>query len=457
MGSIIYDFLTESVLFDESQYDDWFQRLSDLDLINELQKYRDFCINRAEEVEDEAVSELNAMCVFAGLKEVGLETLKQSALYVHKYILPDPLFPFSEKSSNISRATTSLLGYERPSLNREKLVATLKRMKSLTPMVSANYVRFLPISRLFEAPEQTPVYYSPNQFSDLLPPEALRFLQQKAIVKSLRKNEEGDGWFVENCLKQGRAILVDFEGERAQCSRIYHLFEQEVIKVEPDGSAFDFRLHLPVEPPSDAMFKAWVTQQVNRSAGDLFHRTQAEFTMSARLGASLMTDSPLENELLTRFFPTSGGASVGTANVLLNVDVPFLDGLSVEDLMRVRRDDGEVFENFRHELTKQFYDVQSEPDPVLRNAKAQKVFHDLGRVQTHQLEIKASDLKKGALANAVLLSAGLTGSILSVPSLEMKVIIGAIGTVAGVGKILSDYRAQIRSNPAFFLWNAMKK
>ncbi len=457
MGSIIYDFLTESFLFDQSRYDDEFKGLSDRDLIDELQRYREFCITRLDEITGEAVESPTAMRVFAGLKEVGFQTLKQSALYIHQYVLPDPLFPFSEKRPNIAAAAVSLLGYHNSDLDRGSLVAALKRMKSLTPMVAANYVKFLPVSRLFEPPEETPLHYSPSQFSDILPPDTLRFLQEKAIVKSLRKHNDGEGWIVEECLNRGRAIVIDFKDDQDQHSHIYHYLEQDVLEIDENSRTVQFRLHLPPEPPSPEMFRAWVTQSVNRAAGDLFVRTHTEFKMSAEMRMSFLTDSPLVNELLTRFIPTSGGSSIGIANVLLNVEVPFLDNISVEDLMRIRTEDGEAFENFRNELTKQLWDAQSESDPTRRNEKAQKALHDLGRAQTHQLAMKAREFKKGALSQVVILTAALTGSVVASPTIETKVIVAGIGALAGAAKIVSDYRATIRSNPAFFLWKSMHK
>lgn len=457
MGSIIYDFLTESFLFDQTRYDDCFKSISDRDIVHELQKYREFCVKRLDEITSEAVGVPTAMRVFAGLKEVGFQTLKQSALYIHQYVLPDPLFPFSEKRPNISGPTSSLLGYKNSDLDRGALVAALKRMKSLTPMVAANFVKFLPVSMLFEPQEETPVYYSPNQFSDILPPDTLRFLQERAIVRSLRKSDDGDGWIVEESLNRGRGIVIDFKGDQDKHSHIYHYWDQEVLKMDEDNRTFQFRLHMPPEPPSPEIFNAWVTQSVNRAAGDLFARTQTEFKMSTGMRMSFLTDSPLVNELLSRFFQTSSGSSIEIANVLLNVDVPFLENISVEDLMRVRTEDGEAFENFRNELTKQLWDVQSEVDPARRNEKAQKAFHDLGRAQTHHLEMKAREFQKGALSQVVILSAALTGSIMTTPTLEHKAIVAGIGALAGAAKLFSDYRATIRSNPAFFLWKSMYK
>lgn len=456
MGSPVYDFLTESFLFDSTLHDDRFGGIPDADLFEELQKYRQFCIAQLDVITSDAADSPDALKVFTGLNEVEVQTLKQSALYVHQYVLSDPLFPFSEEQSTSSSATASYLGYENSGLDRSGLVAALRRMKILTPMVAANYVKFLPVSRLFEAPTETPIYWPSNQFADTLPPDALKYLRGKAIVKSLQKSSRGAGWTVEDGLKRSRGIIIDFEDDDDRNSHVYHCLQQEVVKMDEETGRAVLRFYLPSEPPSTEMFQAWVIQSVNRAAGDIYARTQTEFAMSAGLGMSFLTSSPLVNELLTRFFPTEKRSSVNTANIVLNIDVPFLENISTENLMRVRSEEGEAFENFRNELTNQLWDLQSEPDALRRNEKARKVLHNLGRTQTHQLEMKAKGLQKGALSEVVVLTAALTGSIMA-NATPTAAVLAAGSALAGVAKIVSAYREAIRSSPVFFLWKTMRK
>ena len=110
-----------------------------------------------------------------------------------------------------------------------------------------------------------------------------------------------------------------------------------------------------------------------------------------------------------------------------------------------------MFENFRNELNKQMWDLRFESDPARLKEKAQKVFYDLGTVQTHALKMKAQDLKKGALAQAAILTATLVGSVIANVT-----PIAPIIALAGAAKIAADYRSGLRSNPAFFLWKAMR-
>jgi hypothetical protein len=53
MGSILYDFLSESLLFDEARIAHRFTGLSDSELRNELALYREYCVNNVAELRRE--------------------------------------------------------------------------------------------------------------------------------------------------------------------------------------------------------------------------------------------------------------------------------------------------------------------------------------------------------------------------------------------------------------------
>jgi hypothetical protein len=310
-------------------------------------------------------------------------------------------------------------------------------------------LKLLPISLLFEAAVEMPIDYSDNQFSDLLSPELLEFLRTKAVVKNIRRVDEQ--WVIDDGLVLGRAIAIEFEDHRSPNLNVQFLFEPQFTKVDDSGH-FQMRLFMPQDLPSREMFEGWVTQSVNRASSDIYQRLRTEVRMARQIGASFLTDSVLVSELLARFFPTQPGITTHTANLILNVELPFLDNIDIDQLMSVRTDDGEVFENFRNELDSQLWDLRFESDPDRLRLKAQKVFHDLGTVQTQALRIKARDLKKGALAQAVILSAGFAGTLMAGLTPVAPIILAA-----GAAKAAFDYRAALRANPAFFLWRALRE
>lgn len=451
MGSIVFDFLTESFLFDENRIESAFAGQSDDEINAELRRYREFCLAHLGELEQEALRSKSALRVFAGVQRVSLRTLKQSAFYVEQYVLPDPLFVLTSESTHLDEGVRSYLGFQERTLNRAELATVLRYLRALTPMVAHDFVRFLPVSYLFEPPAETPICYSENYFDDVLPSEIMDFFRERAIVRSLRKANEG--WLVEDKLSVGRAIAIQFRDHDSSKVFIQHLFEQEIVDWNRDTGIATFRMYLPDASPSREYFQAWLHQSVNRAAQDFYRQLDTEFSISGRLAASYFSTSQFVFDLLAQFAPGVQAQPSGhTANTLLNIDLPFLDGVDTDTLMSVRANDGEVFQNFRNELDKQFFELRLESDPDRFQVKAQKVIHDLSEVQTHALAMKASDLRKGALAQSVLVTATLAGSMIALGLAPIAPVVAA----AGVAKVVYDYRASLRSNPAFFLWKVIR-
>jgi len=145
MGSILFDFLTESVLFDPGHIEDQYVSLPDGELTAVLQRYRDFCLSHQEELIAEAVGTRSGFHVFPGTEWVHPNLLKQSALYMDRYVLSDPLFPLTEQGNSYNRVMSSYLGYDDPyRLDKARVTLAVKRLKNLTSMIAADYVKCIP-------------------------------------------------------------------------------------------------------------------------------------------------------------------------------------------------------------------------------------------------------------------------------------------------------------------------
>jgi hypothetical protein len=198
MGSKTYDFLTDSFLFDESLIGEHFQSVSDSEILKELQSYRQFCLSVTSELQQEILGTNSNLKIFSGVKQVDIKLLKQSAFYAHQHVISDPLFPLTETRTENSRVFSKFLGLEDSTLDKTELARILSYLKELTPMVAANYVKLLPTSYFFEAPEEIPFTYSETGFSERVPESLLRFFHDNAIVWSGKKDDKGivfDGSF----------------------------------------------------------------------------------------------------------------------------------------------------------------------------------------------------------------------------------------------------------------------
>lgn len=450
MGSILFDFLTESVLFDPGHLEDHYVRLADNEITGELQCYREFCLSHQEELVAEAVGTRSGFHVFPGTHWVHPILLKQSALYVERYVLSDPLFPLTEQEKPYGRAMRSYLGHDDPHrLDRDRLAEAVTRLIGLTPMIASDYVKCIPVSYLFEIPEHIPIYYSKTRFSEVLAPELLTFFQRHKSIQPLRL--AGTGWIEDPSARVSRGIAVEF-GDDDSAGMMYQLFEHEVESLDEATRTVTARIFLPESLPTEAYYDSWVEQSVNRTAINFYDRLCTELALSVQLGASYLCFSEFRNSLLANFFPVTVNVAEHSANVFLQLSLPFLDEIDTETLMKVRRDDGEAFQVFRRELERQFWDLRTEEDPYRLRIKAEKVMHDLATVQHELLILKLNQIRRGALANAVVLSATLAATFLAnghyLPAL--------IGAAAGGYKLKSDYDAALRQNASFFLWKARR-
>ncbi len=248
MGSILFDFLTESVLFDPANLEDQYVGLSDSEIAGVLQRYREFCLSHREELLAEAVGTESGFHVFPGTHSVHLNLLKQSALYVERYVLSDPLFPLTEQEKPYDRAMRSYLGHEGPHRpDRARLAKAITQLKNLTPMIAANYVKCLPVSYLFESSEHLPVYYSETRFSDVLPADLLSFFRQHQRVHALRRDK--NGWIGDPSAGVSRAIAIEF-GDDFSAGMIYQLFEHEIESLDEAARTYTARISLPESPPA---------------------------------------------------------------------------------------------------------------------------------------------------------------------------------------------------------------
>jgi len=77
MGSLTFDFLTESFLFSEDLIAEQFASIPDHDLEQELQRYRAFCISNEKSLLSEVRSHPSNLRVFSGLDRVSLDQLSR--------------------------------------------------------------------------------------------------------------------------------------------------------------------------------------------------------------------------------------------------------------------------------------------------------------------------------------------------------------------------------------------
>lgn len=447
MGSITYGFLADSILFHEKNLKNSFKDIPVDRIEKEIQEYRNFCIKNFDDLINEIKGRDSFLKVFSHQGETPLNLLKQTALYIDQFIIPDPIFALSEKRSEASKASSEYLGFEQIYFDKDRLAKSAKFLKEITPMIAADYVKIFPKSFYFERPEGIPFTMPKDYHNNILPRDILDFLKSRTSVKSLQKSDRG-GWRVLDELLPCRSIIIDFEDEEIVKSMVFYLFQTEVLDYNVETGIVKFSQTLPDTVPDQAYFEAWVNQSQNSSSKAYFDTVFTESALSANLNSTYLSNSKLAHELLTRNFQAKETIETYTASQLLNFELPFIDNIDVNKLMTVREFEADTFTSFRIELEKNFRELRTLNDENQIRQKTENIFHELSEVQGQKIKQKLNNVQKQFGMNTLLAIGGLAGSIVT-----SGLSLGATALAIGKGyKDYLDYQEKVKENPAYLLW-----
>ncbi|ELV8579172.1 hypothetical protein OC508_21695 [Vibrio vulnificus] len=452
MGSYLYDFLNDSVLLDKTMISRNYSGLSEKRLVQELERYRMYCIMNLPSISYD-IRDHNGKLSSMGSEFFASDTvLKRAALYMDQIVLPDPIFPFTMPFHEQSSVFSQMLGFKKDgTIDRNELAHCAFQVISLRPFVAGNYVKFYPHSYHSEPAVNIPGSYSEVGFSDLLPEPILNFFTERAKVASLEKVPQGYKLCDE--LFPCRGIGLSFEGDSRDKIEIYNLFEQEVMSMDDDTRTMLFKMVLPDTPPSTAEFNNWVSQSVNKSAYEYFINTVNNVCLAQNLNSSYTSSIQLESELLRKHF-FSGDKSIQTSTFdsIMQMDLPFLQGVSSHDLMSIRQNDGEEFANFRRDLESSLRELRYEQDPLVVQRKIQDIEHEMFESQVQKINTKVKSIKQVSFADLSIAAIGLSASI-ATSGLSL---LGTLAALAHGAKTYGDYREKVTENPAFFAWRLKK-
>ncbi len=453
MGSVIYDFLADSLFFHEESIQNNFVKESESRIQQELELYRNHCISNYKNLTLEIKKRESFLKVFSSSNKTPINLLKQTALYVDQFIIQDPLFSFTEIKNETAITTANYLGYKNTKLiDRVSIAESSKFLKEITPMIVGNYVKIFPASYHFEAPKEIPIYIPTNYYNDILPEEILNFFRENVIVHSMKKIEN-DGWQVlENQLIPCRSILIDFLGNENKEKMIFHLFQTEVLSIDEEKRIVKVQKTLPETPPDENYFQAWVTQSINSTSKAFFDNTFKECLLASNLNSTLLCENDFTRRLISENYNVKETIQTETANHMLNFELPFLDRIDINKLMYIREMDADVFTNFRLELEKNFRELRTLNDPKLIKQKTENILHELNEVQLNKIKQKISHINNQFAVNSLIGIGGLVGTV----SIGGFSLIATALAIAKGYKDYNEYKEKVRENPSYLLWKIKK-
>jgi hypothetical protein len=451
MGSICFDFLNDSFLFNENEILKAYKDHSDENLQDELTKYRNFILSKRTDLVNDILAKKSSLKVFSTIEKIPEVTLKQSALYIDQFVIDDPLFKLGRQRNAQSSTMEEYLGYQKNSVERKSLIGIVRVLKRITPMVAADYVKLLPVSFAFEPQKNTPIYFSENYFEDQLPPNISKFCKENAIIKSMAE-VKGSGWQVlrENDLTPG--LFVGFGNDWMQNGMMYHYFEQEFFSTD-DPTVFHAALKLAEYPMPENVWAVWAKQSINRTAINLVDKTMKEIAIATSLQSTFITDMPFTGDLINQSVESNITPASITTEHILNIEVPFIDKVDIQKLMDVRQNEQETFTNFRMELEKEFRELRFVTDAKELKERQQNIMHELGVVGVNKINTKLGSLRKKSILDGLIVIGGLAGGVASG---GWSLLATAVSAASGY-KSYIDYKQALNESPSYLLWKVLKK
>jgi len=411
MGSLTFDFLKPSVLLNPSDIDNEYRRLSDEELRGELRRYREHCDRYEAELRQELPSEPTMLTVFCGRDVPSITALKQDALYVNTHIIDDPIYAHTYEPSEMHRHASVAVQGSTDDVDRPRLAAAAQYVNALTPAVAADYVKFLPVSRLFEPPEQPTINLPKNGYEDILPPELLSFFKDNALTSSMVR--EHGGWIIKDELVPARGLFITFREHPSAQGHVFHLFDTKAVILDEEKKIVQFEQSLPDSPPNLERFTAWMRQSINAASRDFFDSTVREIAYAELTNATYLTTSPFVDQLLGVLGHRPTGIVPSTASAVANFQLPVVQNVDLATLMRIREEESVSFLSLRVELERRFREIRLESDPARVRAMTENAFHEITHCQVHDANLALARARRGALADILLAAGGLAASVIT--------------------------------------------
>ncbi|MCY6354384.1 hypothetical protein [Clostridium sp. ZS2-4] len=463
MSHVAFDFLSESFLFDENNLNNFFRKFTDLDLKKELNKYREYIINNIDDVLLECKDNHENTSVLSQIfnsKMISIDMLKQSSLYIHKFILDDPIFKVTNdyQTNELKNTMNAYLGMSADiKVNRKDLVHKIKYMKNLSYAVYSDYIKFIPGSYLNEPPKEIPLRYSDNYFAELRNENIRKFFYDNITISPMKKTEEGLIVLPSKKLEPCREIFMELKDHPGHPGYFYMLFEQKMVSMNDKTREVVFQNYLPESPPDKPYFEAWVYQSLNQVADRFCSNLETEILLANKLNIMYLTESNFVDKLLKLEYKQSQRQSdirkVHTANNLLKLKVPIIEERSLNEILEIRNKEGEAFEVFRNDIENKLSELRTVKEQTIIDSKLKSISYELEEGSLKQINKSIKSLRKSLIRNSTVILGSLAWNLITS---DLNIL--ATGLALQQGYVTyKEYKDSIKNNPAYFLLKVDKQ
>lgn len=416
MSHVNYDFLSESILFGKDLENN-FASIDENVLKRAIRGYREYVLSHKNEIILETLGDRKKVSVtiesFGHYPEE--ELLKQLALYIDSVFIADPVFELTPERREMDDVMSVYMGMkEKDVLDKDKLAEALKYMKKNTSLVVCNFVKFVPITLLHEVSEYVPIRFDKDNFNNCLPSEILSFLRKHIVVHNLEPCPDGLRVLFEEPLKKGTGLYIFFPECKERSGEVVRYMQMNHTTICDESGKMVVELEIP-DSISDMEFRIWLHQSINAASKQLYDETYKELCYAQELHSMYMTRSQFKADLLTKGI-TNNSVQSKIANLVLELDIPVFQNISLDNIMEIRQNYGESFKNFRSELGNKLIHLNGIEDDRQLMAELDAVSYEINETYINSINREISSLKRSlgmeiAILTGTLLSSYATGGM----------------------------------------------
>ena len=449
MSKICLNYLRNSFLYSYDLCEKKYSGYSDGEIQGELQKYRNFVVENIEGIKSEIKTDSRKLdiCVESFHNLPSQDFFRQMILYMDQVVVFDPVFAKTEMQTSFSKAMGEYIGLSKDKeFDREKLVEDIDYVRNIGELIDNDFVVMLPISLIHESPKEIPIQYSDNLFSDCIPTDILEYYRSIAHVYNLEKSDSGLRLDRGKALSVGTNIFVDFEGQGQSNGNMYQYVEQTITNYDQNTGKCEVRIHIP-DSIDKRVFDTWVNQSINQAANHHFNERYKELVFSKECGCMYLTCSPLTAKVISMSIEKPSVES-RLASLAVKLDLPIVDNIQLKELINIRNNYGEAFQNFRTELNSRLLSIDSITDPELIAKELDRIRYEMMNIQVEEVNKEYRKIMRTLKYDAVTAIGSL---IASIPTGGLTLVGTASAIVKGVADI-SKYFSDVHENNGFFLW-----
>ncbi|MBS0057678.1 hypothetical protein ACVSUC_20830 [Yersinia enterocolitica] len=439
--------LTDNVLWDDRLLSTEYAELDEAALRTALQDY----LRTVDTLQGEWHLQEDSPLSLWIARHDQLALYQQGLLSVERIILVDALEEASLRLNSIDMAAAVDLFVQNDASDRGQDIRTgvaqfVRFTKENFTLIQAGFIAFTRCDSMHEDQIRRMQLLEDNSSQHFLysvmPPAVARLYERNLHVRGVvRVSHEGHVRFVSEKTLPGEIML-----ELDDCLSPYtngHIFQNlRPVRTNEDGT-------LTVEitrgkPENRRSYDRWVQGAANRSIFFHYKTLITDLGQAARSRASLATRCPLQGKILEKI-DNSGRLS----RRMLDVETPFLAGLSLQDIFRIRTDYEPSFTAYRRSLRDCALDIERAANPAelhMVQARFRERIADEGLAEVRE---KLGIWKRRSLQDTALLAIPAVLGFAGSPMISTL----ATGAASLLHAALGAYRGrdEVIHHPSYFL------